>query len=79
MEVPAGNKPSLELVHPLFLFQKLTFRAMSVVARVVCLLFVSAMVADVDMPAQLGCSATGNVVESFLLLVADMIVMQKIF
>jgi hypothetical protein len=37
------------------------------------------MVAGVDMSAQLGCPATGNVAESFLLLVAEMAAMQEIF
>jgi hypothetical protein len=52
---------------------------MSVMARVVSLLLISTMVAGVDMSAQMGCPATGNVAESFLLLVAQMTALQKIF
>ncbi len=79
VKIPAGNKPSFKFVHPLFLFQKLTFRAIAVMARVVCLLFIPAMIARVYMSPQMGCPATGNVVESFLLLMAQMAALQKIF
>jgi hypothetical protein len=32
VKIPAGNKPSFEFVHPLFLFKKLTFRTIAVMA-----------------------------------------------
>jgi hypothetical protein len=79
VKIPAGNKPSFEFVNPLFLFQKLTFRTMPVVTGVVCLLFILAMGAGIDMSAQLGSTATGNVGESFLLLVTELFAVQEIF
>jgi len=79
VKIPAGNKPSFEFINPLFLFQKLTFRTMPVVTGVVCLLFILAMGAGIDMSAQLGSTATGNVGESFLLLVTELFAVQEIF
>ena len=65
MEIPSGYQPAFQLIDPLLLFKELAFWAVPVVARVVCLLFKTALVARVDMPAQRGGPACGNIAQCF--------------
>jgi len=71
MKVSSGNQPSLQLINPLFLFQKLASGAMAVVTRVVSLLFEPAIGTRVNVSAQIAAAAIDNIIERFGLYTAQ--------
>lgn len=65
MKIPSGYQPAFQLINPLFLFEELAFGTVAVVARVVGLLFKTAMSTTIDVPTQIAGAAGSNIVECF--------------
>ena len=71
VEVTAGKQLGFTVIEPLFLCQRLAFRAMSIPAGVICDLLKPALVTLLDMAAEFSRAAYFNMVHGFELFIGN--------